>query len=177
MATVPSYRTWATSEVVTAAMLNSNVRDPGQFWTTNRPKALLRQTVSQTLTTAVFASLTMDTEDHDNDGAHSTSSNTSRYTAQTAGWYLVSGAAGFAGNSTGRRGTRWAVNGSALAGGLVIGGNAGVGTCQVPAVTRLVTLAVGDYVELQAIQESGGNLGTAVTAENQSVMTVVWVGS
>jgi hypothetical protein len=177
MATVPTMRTWTAGEIVTASMLNSNVRDLGTYWTTSRPMAQMRQTVAQTLTTAVFGSITFTTEDLDRDGGHDTVTNTSRYTAQTAGWYLVAGSVGFAGNNTGRRGCRLAVNGTALNGSLTIVASAGVGTCQIPAVTRIVTLSANDYVEVQGIQESGGNLNTAVTAENQSTLTVVWVGS
>jgi len=48
VAALPTFRTWVTGEIVTAAELNSNVRDAGTFllsW----PVFEGRQTVAQTL--------------------------------------------------------------------------------------------------------------------------------
>jgi hypothetical protein len=36
---------------------------------------------------------------------------------------------------------------------------------------------VGDYVEMQGFQDSGGNLNTAVSGEQMSSMDVVWVSN
>jgi hypothetical protein len=141
------------------------------------PLAMLRQTAAQTLTTGGYAALNFDTEDFDSHNGHSTVTNTSRYTAVLAGIYEVSGGAAFAANATGRRLARLAFNGTVI-GGSLAGIPANTATVGYSVRTTLVRLAVGDYVELQALQESGGNLATFITnAEFQSTMVVRWVSN
>lgn len=83
----------------------------------------------------------------------------SRYTAQRAGWYEVSGAVGFASNSTGSRTCAWGLNGSIVAGGHSqrISANSATTHNQV-APSMPIEMAVGDYVELGAGQSSGAAL-------------------
>lgn len=177
MATVPSFRTWATSEVVTAAELNSNIRDAGQFWVTNRPRARLRQTSAQSLSNGVWTGVNFDTEDLDNDGGHSTSSNTSRYVAVTAGWYLVGGIGAITFNGSGQRGTRLAVNGTVQPGTQTQNNTGSAGGTDMAVGTQLIFLNAADYVELQVMQNSGGSINTQVTSPEQSTLNVVWIGS
>jgi hypothetical protein len=176
VAIVPSYRTWTDGETVTAAMLNSNIRDDGQFWVSSRARALLRQTVAQSLTSNTWAALTFDVEDLDNDGGHSTVTNTSRYTAQTAGWLRAEGLVCITAGGS-QRGARWAVNGTPINAGQVQLNAPAAGSADIPACGRLIFLNVGDYIELQGFQNSGGALNTAVATTEQSQMTVVWEGS
>jgi hypothetical protein len=42
------------------------------------------------------------------------------------------------------------------------------------AADMLVRLDEGDYLELQAFQDSGGALSTLSSSDNQARMTVVW---
>lgn len=176
MATVPAQRTWATSDVVTAAMMNANVRDAVNFFVSARPLALLRQTSAQAIGTGAFTSITFDAEDLDRDSGHSTVSNTSRYTAQTAGWYWVAAMVAMVADTAVIRAARLAVNGTALsASQITVTGsssfNAGL------EIVRLVSLSVNDYVEVQVFHNKGSNLSTAVTAEAASQMSVMWAGS
>lgn len=178
MATVPDSHDFADG-IATSSEANTYIRDPARFGL-NPPHAELRQTVAQTLTTGVTAAVTFDVEDVDEPaaaGGHSTSSNTSRYTAQYAGWYLVGGGVGFAANATGQRAAVWAVNGALLNGSQVMEQATSASNNKVGARTKLVYLNVGDYVELHAQQTSGGNLNTAVTASEQSSMSVLWVSN
>ncbi len=175
VATTPSQRTWVTGEVVTAAELNSNVRDSVNFIIAP-PLFVGYQTSAQSITTATWTSLLMDTEVIDRDGGHSTVTNTSRYTAQTAGYYRCSGLFSIAGNTTGRRGTRWAVNGTVITSTDVLLPSASA-TSGFPTYTREVFLNVGDYVELQVFQDSGGSLNTPTAAENQSGVALRWVST
>lgn len=143
-----------------------------------KPIARLRSTVAQSVPSGTWTSVTFDVEDVDTDpdtiGGHSTSSNTSRYTARYAGWYRLGGGCGFAANTTNRRGTRWAVNGTAVNGTEVqiqtTTGNEAIP----PARGDLVFLNVGDYVELQAFQNSGVALLTAATTTQQPSMAVTY---
>lgn len=143
------------------------------------PAANLRQTAAQTLTNNTWTSLTFTTgEDIDSDvdlvGGHSTSANTSRYTARYPGWYDLSGVVGYAANATGIRGARWAINGFAVESGGTILSTASASFSVVPAPTILQYLAISDYAELQGLQTSGGNLDTAVAVTVQSVFTPRW---
>lgn len=179
MASVPDTHDFV-GGVATTSEANTYIRDPIRFLL-NRPHAELRQTVAQSLTTGVTAAVTFDVEDIDNDpsgaGGHSTSVNTSRYTAVYPGWYQVSGGVGFAANVNGQRAAVWAVNGTLLNGAQVMEQATSASNNKVPARTKLVFLGVGDYVELHALQTSGGALNTAVVASEQSSMTVIWVSN
>jgi hypothetical protein len=87
MGTVPNPRTWV-SEQVTAAKLNADVRDSYNFLIAT-PHAVLRKSSNQVIASGAETAITWEVEVVDSDGGHSTVSNTSRYTAQTAGWYHV----------------------------------------------------------------------------------------
>ncbi len=80
------------------------------------PIAVLKQTVSQSVPNATWGIITFDAEDVDTYGGHSTTSNTSRYTCQYAGWYRIGGRAAFAANATGSRGARVHINGNYIPG-------------------------------------------------------------
>lgn len=140
-----------------SASFNAGVRD-NLLFLTNPPTCDLYLSAAQNAASGTsYASVAFDTEAADTDTMHSTSSNTSRITATTAGLYLVTGTVAFAANATGYRGARIAKNGST-----------DVTRTQSPAtaaatahwlnIAALVRLAAGDYVELQALQNSGGNL-------------------
>lgn len=123
----------------------------------------LRQTSAQSIAnSSTTVAVTFDTEDIDTDGGHSTSSNTSRYTAQRAGRFQISGLLTFAAvNTTGKRSGWWGVNGTQVPGSQVdLVPSSSIGTCIV-LPTMTVLLSVGDYVEMFAFQTSGSALSTA----------------
>jgi hypothetical protein len=130
----------------------------------DKPHAFLRQTSNQSIVFGAWTAVTFDTEDVDTHSGHSTSVNTSRYTAAVAGWYHVVGRGSFAANSTGHRGVRIAKNGS------VVNGSASyfqAATSDVwsSAGVADVHLNVGEYVEVQVIQDAAaGGLNTAASA-------------
>lgn len=174
---VPALRTWSAGEIVTAAMLNANVRDAINFLLA-RPYVSVYASATQSTTTAVWALILMQSEETDNDGMHSTSSLTSRLTAVTPGWYQVSGQVAFSGTSNvGSRNARLAVNGSAVtaSGQTTTTGNAGVGIANL--TTRAVFLNAGDYVEIQGMQTSGAALLTNISGEFVSALNAVWQSS
>jgi hypothetical protein len=141
------------------------------------PRAQLRQTVAQAIGSGAFTALTFDSEDYDNRNGHSTSSNTSRYTCQVAGWYRLTGKIAFAGNTTGRRASKWQKNGSDISASQVAAIATSASDVEHPAATIEVLLAVNDYVELLAFQESGGSLNTFVgAAAQQPFMSVRRIG-
>lgn len=163
---------------MTAAELNSNIRDAGNFFL-SVPLFEGRQTVAQSVANSAVAGITLDVEDVDTDNGHSTSSNTSRYTAQTTGRYQVGGAVGFvSGTAAGIRQCLLDVNGTITGGSASIVQGTIANAIVVPLRTRTVFLNSGtDYVELLGFQSSGGALNTDVSGDHQSGMLVRWVGT
>jgi hypothetical protein len=159
---VPANPTRAAGIRLTAAIYQSDVTDAVNFLA-NPPDFVGTQTVAQSLANATWTAITLDSEQLDSYNGHSTSSNTSRYVCQVAGWYTVSGTVCFASNVSGPRGARIQVNGTAMEGlasfmqTVSAAADAGMTT-----PTRDVVLAVNDYVEVAGYQNSGGALNTAV---------------
>lgn len=143
------------------------------------PIAELRQTVLQTLTTATATAITFTTEDVDTDvdgvGGHDNVTNNTRFTARYAGWYLVSGGVVYAVNATGPRYAWWRVNGTDVNGSTGVMNAFASNFISVQARTKLLYLNINDYVELIGYHEAGSNLDTAVSARNQSTMSVGFV--
>jgi hypothetical protein len=139
----------------------------------NPARAQMRQIAVQTLTTGVFTPITFTAEDHDSAGGHSNSVNTSRYTAQVAGLYEFGGGVAFAASGTGARICAWFKNGVQIDGSDVALATAGAGLAtRIPARIIQVQLAVSDYVELAALQDSGASLDTFASGSVRSTMTV-----
>lgn len=175
MATVPVEMTAVAGAVLTAAQWNSNVRDAVNFLI-SVPIFEGRQTVAQSIpNVGTGASILMDTEDVDNDGGHSTITNTSRYTAQTAGRWQASGSVSYASNATGTRESNLLVNGTLTYSSKYNAVNGD--TSRFP--TRTVThfLNAGDFMEVAGWQNTGGALNTAVTLYEQATFSMRWVGT
>lgn len=168
MGTVPTPPTFtagsnATSTVM-QAVSDSAAYSLGATTSDGSKKPLFRGTgtVAQSLATSgTAAPLLLDTEQVDYDNGHSTVTNTSRYTAQTAGYHDVAAQAAFAANTTGARVLYLAVNGAEFIGSRVE--TAGLVAGAVTAIQTVDTLYlnVGDYVEVWAIQTSGGALNVS----------------
>lgn len=174
MATVPTFRTWVVGELVTASFMNTNIRDAGNFLTAV-PLYEGRQTVAQSIPNAANTPVNMDTEDIDTDGGHSTVTNTSRYTVQTAGWWRISGGVGMTANGTGARQT------SILKNSGVNSGSAqwlapGAVTFSGSARSKCISAIVGDFFEIAMFQNSTVALNTVITSvDGQPNMSAQWV--
>lgn len=174
MTAVPVTRTWVAGEVVTATEMNNNLTLVLNFLLTP-PLCQINNSTAISVPTAAFTVMPMDTEDVDNSGMHSTVTNTSRMTAVYPGWYRASGFVSFTGNSTGRRGGRWNVNGTATNPGAAY--NATVATSaspEVPLRTVDIFLNVGDYLEAAAYQDSGSTLSTLTTGNDRPMACAKW---
>lgn len=126
----------------------------------NKPEARLRQTSAQSINHGTWTALTFGAEDVDTHNGHSTSSNTSRYTAQVAGWYHVTGNGGFVSNSTGHRGVRLHKNGSVV-NNTATYFNTSTSDVWSASISADIHLAVNDYVEIAVIQDSGAALNSS----------------
>ena len=170
---VPSPRTFVVVETETASYLNS-LRDALNFLL-NVPACFVTQSATQSLTSSAWTALTYDQSVFDSYGGHSNSTNNSRYTAQVAGWYLVFGCACFAANATNQRGAAVAKNGTRIQGAAGFTQTTSLLSPATPSPPTIAFLNAGDYVEVQAYQNSGGALATASGTDLDSSMTVVWI--
>lgn len=168
MATVPNPRTWTVGELLTASKLNTDLRD-GMNFLLSPPRTLLHKTASQSVNNTTWTVLTWNSEQYDNDGGHSNSTNNSRYTAQTAGWFTFT--ANILWASSGERGARFLKNGSGNPfGEAVINGYA-------VHITGWTLLSVNDYVEVMGYQNSGGSLLQAESLDSSPAFFAgVWSG-
>lgn len=127
------------------------------------PFAVLKQTVAQSLANNVATAVLFDSEAVDTANAHSTSTNTSRWTcpATKTGWFPVTASVGFASNATGDRAAWFQINGA---------GKFGIAFCPAAgahqtalSIATVVNLTPGDFLEVGAEQYSGGALNTDLT--------------
>ncbi len=143
-----------------------------------RAAAYLRAGATQSLSSATWTSLLLSVEDFDDDpdgiGGHSTSVNTSRYTARYAGWYRVGGGVGFASNATGNRACRWAVNGTLVDGSPTIMPACNGLATDVPSRSILIFLNANDYLEIQGYQSSGSPLNTTIVGGDSTSISISW---
>jgi hypothetical protein len=127
------------------------------------PQARVYHNANQSITTAVETALALNSERFDNDVIHDTVTNNSRLTCKTAGKYAIGGHIEWAVNATGTRLARIRLNGATFIASSD-GPVAGHGTYNIRNnVMTLYDLAVNDYVELMAFQDSGAGLNVLVT--------------
>lgn len=135
-----------------------------QLWLiANPPNFRVYQTVSANIATGGWTTMDFQAEEFDTDNGHDNSTNPSRYTVVTAGLWSFSGKVAWDNNTTDRRQTRWFKNGTTV----VLGSENSVAPASTltiqQAATVEVRMAVGDYIQLQAGQGSGGTRTTFVS--------------
>ncbi len=173
MATVPLPHLFAVGEDVTAD--NINTYNSGIAFLENPPLCVMYQVGAQSIPNAALTAIIFDTNEVDTYNGHSLITNPTRYTAQVAGWYELSGVGSFASSGGTFRLAAWNKNGTGIAGATsLIPPNTTVGTA-VPTPTREVFLALTDYVELVVEHNIGGASNTSVVAAQQSMATIRWV--
>ncbi len=158
----------ATGTVAPAAW-GDQVRDNLEFLI-DPPACSVYNSAAVSLANGAATVLGADSENYDNDSMHSTVTNTSRVTAQTAGRYLVIASVRFDANATGNRQIDFYINGVLLTGGVILG-NAGSTNSTVLNLSKAAVLAAGDYVEVSATQRSGGALNATLVEFLAYLMT------
>jgi hypothetical protein len=111
---------------------------------------------TQAIATGTETVVTFNTERYDTGGFHSTSANTGRLIAPTAGLYLVGANIAFAANGTGVRIVYLRLNGAERIAAVSSPANATVDNGYSP--STMWQMGPGDYVEVLVTQNSGGNL-------------------
>lgn len=117
-----------------------------------------KSAATQSLSNDTSAAITFDAEEFDTDGFHSTSTNTSRITIPSgkAGKYVFIATIEFDSNSSGNRAVFFNKNGSLVSRGQRL--NPSGSSVTHLTTTCILDLAVADYIEVLAYQNSGGSL-------------------
>jgi hypothetical protein len=137
----------------------------------------LSKSANQSLANNTTVNITFDTEQYDTDGFHSTTTNTQRITIPTgkAGKYLIIGQLAYASNSTGLRYATLNKNGSTNFGRAM---NAAInGDVTWLVVSSVINLAEGDYVQMNADQNSGGSLNALGTGIDVTTLSATFLGA
>lgn len=122
----------------------------------------LTKSSTQSISDNTETNVTWDTETWDTDSMHSTSSNTERITATTAGIYLITAYLNWASSGSGSRFVTISKSGVGTIARQNVGSTAsGAGECN---ASVAINLAVGDYVTISCYQNSGGSLNLSSTA-------------
>jgi hypothetical protein len=164
--TIPTPPTFTAGAVLTAAQLNS-LGTVQSFWA-SPPQCYAYLNATATTVSGTWLLVPLQAEMFDvvqsgDSPSHDNTTNNSRIYFRTAGKYEVSGQVGFTVNTNGYRQAEVKIN----SGGVETGGTQVVQSGQsptstivtaVPIVPVAVSVAAGDYVELFANQNSGGNL-------------------
>ena len=175
--TVPVMPTEAPGNYDTGALFNATMKALGDFLE-NKPIFSGYQVAAQSIPTGAFTALSIDTEVVDSDAGHSTVTNTSRYTCQVAGLYLLTGNVVFPASGTGTRGASFALNGATTTGitgsEQLIAPAPGFATTISPTPTY-VRLAVNDFVSICGFQNTAGAVSTTSIGAAFTSFSVEWI--
>jgi len=155
---------------VAPASWGDTIRDDLEFFI-DPPACAVKHSVAQLIATATAVALACDTEDFDNDGLHSTVTNNSRITVQTAGRYEFAVTVRYAFNATGSRLARVQVNGGTVHEIMFVAASTATNDTTVVGGTKKLTLAAGDFVQCIGFQTSGGNLNVEVLEFSAKFLT------
>ena len=186
-----SPRTWVTGEIVTAAMMNQDVRDNiGHLGGMKRNATLFSALAGSSeilgnwgakaysnanisIPDITWTNLTFNVETWDSGTIHDTGSNTQNFTAPVAGKYLVVASVYWVGNATGIRQIRVTKGGTQQG---EAGGTVGNNQAHSQRYTDIVSCAASDVLVFQVYQNTGGNLDvTQVTTYGISA-AIQWIG-
>ena len=134
------------------------------------------RSTTQSIANATATALTYNTESYDTDAFHDTVTNNTRMTvpAGKAGKYLITSTTYFLNNATGQRIAYIYKNGASVFGTTVVGASASVDVAVL--LSYVINLAVADYVEIFAYQNSGGALNV-FGASDQSSFQISYLGA
>lgn len=140
--------------------------------------ARIFHSVNQSLANATTTALALDSETLDTNGFHDPATNNPRFTipAGKAGKYRIEGTIAFANNGTGERTASIYKNGVTELRTVLVGGAAGGTNGLYVSVSDVQSLAVNDYVDLRATQNSGGALN-AFGGTVHTVFTIEYLGA
>jgi len=167
-------RTWVVGELISAAIMNTHIRDNQIQLYNGMPAARVFHSVNQAINNNALTVLTFDTERFDNDTIHD-GVNPTRLTCVTAGKYQITANIAWAANVNGRRGLWLYLNGATTIAGVQqpIDAVAGWGE---QSLSTLYDLVATDFVETQVYQNSGGALNITASLNYSPEFMMVKVG-
>lgn len=124
--------------------------------------ASVKNSADHTLTHEIPTTLAWDSEDWDTDNIHDNVTNNSRLTCRTAGKYMVTLMIRFDPNATGERHI-WLAKGGVNIYENTVAAMAPAGAPTIVFFFITLDLAVDDYLEMKAYQDSGGDLNDDYT--------------
>lgn len=165
-------RTWVTGEVVTAALLNTHLRDNISYLA-NPPTCRAYHNTTQSIPTGSNTLFALNSERYDTDAMHDTVTNNSRLTAKTAGVFSVTGGCQWAASAVGFRSIFLIVNGATIFAHTTL---ASVTGAVEMAVAGQWKCAVNDYIEIWGVQTSGGGLNLSGSGDEGTWLAATWIG-
>lgn len=132
------------------------VRDNEEFFV-DPPVASVYNSAPVSVPNATETTLNANSESFDNDSMHSTGSNTSRLTIQTAGRYLFLATVQFAADADLQRNVKFRVDGTTSYEAIQVVSSLAGNSVVLPGI-RCLSLAAGQYVETRVIQQAGSAL-------------------
>ena len=173
----PFADTTASSGTFNAA--KANAMDAGIFEAMQQAAVRVFHNTTQSINSGVETAVAFNSERFDQAGGaastqHDTSTNNSRLTALYAGIYQITGHLFWASNGTGVRYCYIRLNGTTPI-SIRVEASAAVDPLGATQTSTLYSLAVNDYVELMASQNSGGALNTANNNNNSPEFMMVRV--
>lgn len=130
----------------------------------------LTKSANQSTSNGTFNSITFDSEEFDTDAYHSTSTNNSRITIPTGlgGKYRINGVLSWLNNATGIRRVRLVKNGTTNINLVSMNNNGSSAVVTATTFSLILDLVATDYIEVQALQESGSSLSVTVDTRLQA---------
>lgn len=141
------------------------------------PYVRVTNSVAQSIPTTTYTPITFNTEIWDTDNTHSTVTNTSRLTANTAGLYDIDANIYFDVNATGARAVILRVNGTTFIAFNQVQATATASYATLLSASTKYRLEVGDYVEVLAFQNSGVSLNSLSANAHSPILTMVKASS
>ena len=151
-------------------------RDSGSAWVElgYTEGARVYHSATQSIANNTVTTLTFDSESYDTSGIHEAVINPTRLTCQTAGKYLIYGMAKWADNTTGFRGLYLWVNQTTYI--AAVQNTATPQGVREHLIMMLYNMVAADYVEMRAVQSSGGALDIQRASDDATIFGMHRIG-
>ncbi len=169
--------TFVAGNILTAAQLNTYVRDNVAWIATDSPSCrVFKSAAFAHNSSGNFLAVTFDSERFDNASVHSTSSNTERLTIPTGGGgkYVVGGAAAWVASASGTtRILGVGVNGIVTFAAATENRSSGT-VVPYQSILTIYSMAAADYFTMPTFQDTGGTLNISTAANYTPEFYCFW---
>jgi hypothetical protein len=139
--------------------------------------ARMWNTTTQNVSTATLTSITWDSESYDTNSYHSTSTNTSRITIPTTGYYRMDALVMMDANATGGRFLTIRKNGTTDVAYYEIGASTQSAVATTMVLSCQLSCTAADYFEVQVYQTSGGTRNTYYAIQGSNFFSIQSLGA